>query len=102
MAKKWGPKGSCLFLCPLASHSGFCSSGSDLGPLSLFLLLPFSLGALLGPAPTGTGTIAFNPTFGNSTLIKTSFTLGELGFLVKVFRLLRLEGIFWVFELWTQ
>ncbi len=34
--------------------------------------------------------------------IKTSFTLGELISLVKVFRLFRLERNFWVFRMWTQ
>ncbi len=68
---------------------------SDLGPLSLFLLLPLSLGALLGPCPPqGQGLFALDPTFGSLTLLKTSFTLGELVFLVKVFRLRRLERVF--------
>jgi hypothetical protein len=30
------------------------------------------------------------------------FTLGESVFLMKVFRLFRLEWIFWVFRVWTQ
>jgi len=38
-------------------------------------------------------TIALDPTFGNFT-IRTGFTLGELVSLVKVFRLFRLEWIF--------
>jgi len=36
---------------------------------------------LLGPTPSGKGTIAFDPTLGSFTFIKTSFTLGELVFL---------------------
>jgi len=31
---------------PIVTHFGFCSYGSDLGPLSLFLLFPHLLGAL--------------------------------------------------------
>jgi len=46
--------------------------------------------------------IAFDPTFGKFYLIRTSFTLGELVFLVKVFTLFGLEWIFLVFSLWTQ
>jgi len=42
---------------------------------------------LFGPAPTGTGTMAFHPTFG-------SFTLLEPVFLVKVFRLFSFETEF--------
>ncbi len=45
----------------------------------------------MGPAPTGTATITFDPTFG-------SFTLLELVSLVKVFRLLRLEPIVLMFK----
>jgi hypothetical protein len=40
--------------------------------------------------------------FGKFYLITTSFTLGELVFLVKVFRLFTLEWIFLVFRVWTQ
>ncbi len=49
----------------------------------------------VGPAPTGTRTMALDPTF-------ESFTLGELVSLMKVFRLVRLEWIFLVFRVWTQ
>jgi hypothetical protein len=35
-----------LFVCPRVTHFGFCSFGSDLSPLSLFLLFPPLLGAL--------------------------------------------------------
>jgi hypothetical protein len=52
------------------------------------------LGPLLGSVPTGTGTIAFGPTFGSFTLWKLGFTLSEPVSLVKVFRLLKLEQIF--------
>jgi hypothetical protein len=56
----------------------------------------FGIGhGLLGSAPTGTGTIALDSTFG-------SFTLLEPVSLVKMFRLFRLDQIFWVFRVWTQ
>jgi len=46
----------------------------------------------LGPAPTGTGTIALHPNFWKKFYrIRTSFIPGEPVFLVKVFRLFRLE-----------
>jgi len=48
----------------------------------------------VGPCPVGAGTIAFDPTFGSFTLLKTGFTLGEPVSLVKVFRLFILEQIF--------
>ncbi len=51
---------------------------------------------LLGPGPTGTGTITFNPTFGSFTLLE------PISYWVKVFRLVRLEWIFLVFRVWTQ
>jgi hypothetical protein len=55
---------------------------------------------LLGPAPRGTVTMAFNPTFGSFTLLKpVSHYVNELVFLVKVFRLFRLEWTFLVFGL---
>jgi hypothetical protein len=44
----------------------------------------------------------FDPTFWKFYLIGTSFTLGELVSLVKVFRLFRLKQIFLVFRPWTQ
>jgi hypothetical protein len=50
---------------------------------------------LLRPAPTRTGTITLDPTFG-------SFTLLELVSLVKVFRLFRLKLFFLVFRVSTQ
>jgi hypothetical protein len=54
--------------------------------------------ALLGPAATGTGTIALDPlgpTFGSFTLLEPDFTLSKLVSLVKMFRLFRsLEPIF--------
>jgi hypothetical protein len=40
--------------------------------------------------------------FSKFYLIRTSFTLGELVSLVKVFRLFRLEGILLMFRVWTQ
>jgi hypothetical protein len=49
----------------------------------------------LGPALTGTCTMALDPTYG-------SFTLLEPVSLVKVFRLFRSERIFLVFKEWTQ
>jgi hypothetical protein len=55
-------------------------------------------GSLLGPARTGTGSIALDPTFGSFYIIKTRFTLGEPVSLVKVFRLFRLECTFLVFS----
>jgi hypothetical protein len=51
--------------------------------------------ALLGPAPTGTGTIALDPNFWKFYVIRTDFTLSKLVSLVKMFRLFRLEWIFW-------
>ncbi len=54
-------------------------------------LTPHNLCLLLGPAPTGTGTIALDPTFGSFYLTRTTFTSGEPVSLVKVFRLFRLE-----------
>jgi hypothetical protein len=46
--------------------------------------------------PPGTGTMALDPTFGSLTLL-------EPVFLVKVFRLFKLERIFLVFSrVWTQ
>jgi len=41
------------------------------GQVSFFLLWGSKgdIGVLLGPAPTGTGTIAFDPTFGSFTLL---------------------------------
>jgi hypothetical protein len=52
------------------------------------------LSILLGPAPTGPGTMALDLTFESFDLIRTGFILGEPGFLLKMFRLLRLEWIF--------
>jgi hypothetical protein len=48
----------------------------------------------LGLAPTGTGTIALDPTFWKFYLIRTGFTLVERVSLVKVFRLFKLDGFF--------
>jgi hypothetical protein len=42
---------------------------------------------LLGPVPVGAGTIAFDPTFGSFTLLKPVS-------LVKMFRLFKLEQMF--------
>ncbi len=53
-------------------------------------------------APTGTGTIPFDPTFGSFTLLEPVFILGELVSLMKVFRMFRLEWILVVFRVWTQ
>jgi hypothetical protein len=61
--------------------------------------------SLLGPGspPPGRGTIALDPTFGSFTLLKTGFTLGEPVSLLKVYRLFRLERIFFlVFRVWTR
>jgi hypothetical protein len=52
------------------------------------------LSILLSPAPTGPGTMALDLTFESFDLIRTGFILGEPGFLLKMFRLLRLEWIF--------
>ncbi len=50
----------------------------------------------LGP---GTGTITLDPTFGSFSLLESVFILDEPIFLVKVFRLFRLEWIcFWCSE----
>ncbi len=52
---------------------------------------------LLVPAPTGTGTIALDPTFTNLTLLESVFTLGEPFYLTKMFKLFRFEmGFFGV------
>jgi len=61
--------------------------------ISIILLLPLKTHG-------HTWTIAFNPTFGSFTLFKTSFTLSELMFLVKMFRQFRLKQFFWVFRVW--
>jgi len=45
-------------------------------------------------APTRTGTIALDPTFGSFTLLEPVLTLGEPVSLVKVFRLFRSEQMF--------
>jgi hypothetical protein len=55
--------------------------------------------ALLGPAPTGTGTITLDPTFGSFTLLESISHLSKLVSLVKMFRLFRLEWIF--FGVWS-
>jgi len=47
---------------------------------------------LLGPAPTGKETIAFDPTFGSFTL------LSEPVHLLKMFRLFKLEQMFFLFQ----
>jgi hypothetical protein len=44
--------------------------------------------------PLGLGLSAFNPTFGSFTLLGTGFTLCEPVSLVKVFRLFKLEQMF--------
>jgi len=36
-----------LFGCPIVTHFGFCSSGLDLGSLSLCFIVPPLLGVLL-------------------------------------------------------
>jgi hypothetical protein len=56
---------------------------------------------LLGNAPPGTGTMAFEPTFGSFTVLEL-VSHGEPVSLVKVFRLFRSEQIFWVFKMWTK
>jgi hypothetical protein len=59
------------------------------------LLGLFFLPICWGPAPTGTGTIALDPTFGSFYRIKNRFHIRcELVSLVKVFRLFRLERTF--------
>jgi hypothetical protein len=50
----------------------------------------------------GAGIITLDPTFGSFTLLEPVFTLDEPDSLVKVFRLFRLEWIFFVFKVWTQ
>jgi len=51
----------------------------------------------LGPAHTGSGTIAFDPTFGSSsTLLEFDFTLVEPFSLVKVFGPSKLEQMFFL------
>ncbi len=50
----------------------------------------------LGPDPTGTGTMALDPTFGSFTLLE------PVTHLVNVFRLFRLKRIVLVFTVWTQ
>jgi hypothetical protein len=57
---------------------------------------------LLGPAPVGDKDYRIGSNFWKFYLISTCFTLGEPGFLVKVFRLFRLERIFLVLRVWTQ
>ncbi len=57
---------------------------------------------IMRPDLLGPGTMAWDPTFGSFYLIRTSFTLGEVISLVKVFRLFGLERIVLVFRVWTQ
>jgi hypothetical protein len=64
----------------------------------LFIALSNQHGLLLGL----TGDYGIGSNFWKFYLIRTSFTLGELLSLVKVFRLFRLEGIVLVFRVWTQ
>ncbi len=54
----------------------------------------FNLGFTIVAYFVGPGTITFDPTFG-------SFTLLELVFVVKVFRVFRLKQIFLVLRVWT-
>jgi hypothetical protein len=57
----------------------------------------WSLGFIIGPCPpplTGTKDYWIGSNFWKFYLIRTHFTLAELVFLVKVFRLFRLEWIF--------
>jgi hypothetical protein len=59
----------------------------------------------IGPCPPkGPGLFAFDQTFGKFYLIRTGFTFGELVSLVKVFRLFKLEQMFfWCSErVWTE
>ncbi len=57
---------------------------------------------IMRPDLLGPGTMALDPTFGSSYLIRTSFTLRELVSLVIVFRLFRLERIVLVLRVQTQ
>ncbi len=56
----------------------------------------------VGPCPHRDKDYHIQSNFWKFYLIRTSFTLGELVPLVKVFRLFRLEWIFLVFRVWTQ
>jgi hypothetical protein len=57
---------------------------------------------LLGPGPTGTGTIAFDPKKERKDPTFGSFTLLQPVSLVKVFRLFILERIFLVLRVWRK
>ncbi len=61
----------------------------------------FAPTALLAVPHRG-GDYRLGSNFGKFYVTRTSFTLGELVSLVKVFRLFRLEGIVLVFRVWTQ
>jgi hypothetical protein len=50
---------------------------------------------LLGHSPTRTGIVALDPSFACFTLLKISFTLGELVYLMERFKLFRLKQVFW-------
>ncbi len=87
----------CNFLFPLCPLSHFPNiSRHVLNPCYRVFFNQHKISYLLGPGPTGTGTITFNPTFGSFTLLE------PISYWVKVFRLFRLEWIFLVFRVWTQ
>ncbi len=59
-------------------------------------------GRFVGPAPVGDKDYHIGSNFWKFYIISIGFTLGEPVFLVKVFRLFRLERIFLVLRVWTQ
>ncbi len=62
----------------------------------------FSLGMFVGPSPHRARKYRIESNFWKFYLIKIGFKLHEPVSLVIVFRLFKLEWIFWVFRVWTQ
>jgi hypothetical protein len=64
--------------------------------------MEFCTYSFIGRCPHRDSDYRIGSNFWKFYLIRTSFTLGELVSLVKVFGLFRLEGIVLVFRVWTQ
>ncbi len=61
-------------------------------------LLPIPTPLLLGPAPTGTGTIAFDTTLGSFTLLKLVSHYVNLFFSESVYTVYLGTDVFWCSE----
>jgi hypothetical protein len=71
--------------------------------ISLKLLEPaIHFAIFVGPCPQRDADYHIGSNFWKFYLIRTSFILGELVSLVKVFRLFRLERVVLVFRVWTE